>query len=404
MIEPEVIVIGAGPAGALSACLLARRGVRVLLTERAAFPRRKLCGGCLAPAGHDLLVAHALDTLGSITGAPRIERIDLRRGPRALPLRVGPYRVVDRARFDADLVGAATGAGAAFMDGISASVSTDGTVRLAPRRGPHPVGSRGTVWSVSPRVIIVADGLKGTALRSRSGFGWRVDPRAPVGMGAMIATLPPECAPDAVTMLLGAPGYAGIAPLGDGRGVIAAAVDPAWVGRSHDAVPLVALLDELGLDLGLDLSSDGAADGPGLSITAGAPGLTRTREAIEGGGGERGGGGIFLVGDAAGYVEPFTGEGMTWALQDAQRVARHAMTALGGSYRAGAWLREHRAINRRRHLLCRVSVGLLRRPRLSGAMIGAGQYQPVLGGVVAAGVRVFQSRLLLRNLPESSVA
>ena len=47
----DAVVIGAGPAGSVAASLLARTGRRTLLVERATFPRTKVCGGCLAPAG-----------------------------------------------------------------------------------------------------------------------------------------------------------------------------------------------------------------------------------------------------------------------------------------------------------------------------------------------------------------
>ena len=51
----DAVVIGAGPAGSFAASLLARSGRRTLLVERATFPRTKVCGGCLAPAGVEAL-------------------------------------------------------------------------------------------------------------------------------------------------------------------------------------------------------------------------------------------------------------------------------------------------------------------------------------------------------------
>ncbi len=377
MAPSEVIVIGAGPAGATAARLLARAGIGVILTDRAAFPRGKLCGGCLAQPGFDLLGVHALAELPSLASAPVIDRLELRSAHRRMSLPVRPYRVIDRAAFDQDLVHAATVAGARFMPGTLARVNPDRSIGLT-----HP--GRG-VQTLTPRIIIVADGIKGAALRDAPGFSWGVDPRARVGMGGIISALPRGCAPDAITMLHGPQGYAGIAPLRLGRAVIAAAVDPRWVGRPHDSPPLIALLNDLGLDID---------PGASLAVTGGAPGLTRTRESIEADGR------IFLIGDATGYIEPFTGEGMAWAIQDACMVAGHARAALAGRYIRGVWTAQHRRANRRRKALCRVSTRLLRHPKATGAIILASSSLPALGGCLARVVRALQRP----QTPESSHA
>ena len=50
--SPQALVIGAGPTGSVAATVLARAGLSTVLVERASFPRRKVCGGCLAPCGN----------------------------------------------------------------------------------------------------------------------------------------------------------------------------------------------------------------------------------------------------------------------------------------------------------------------------------------------------------------
>ncbi|HSG47467.1 MAG TPA: FAD-dependent monooxygenase, partial [Longimicrobiales bacterium] len=57
----DAVVVGAGPAGALTAALAARRGLATLLVERSAFPRWKVCGACLNPAGVAVLRWAGLD-------------------------------------------------------------------------------------------------------------------------------------------------------------------------------------------------------------------------------------------------------------------------------------------------------------------------------------------------------
>lgn len=377
MQSTEIIIIGAGPAGSTAACLLARSGAQVVLTDRATFPRMKLCGGCLAQTGFKLLEANQLAALPTLACSPIIDRLNLQSATRSMSLSVPPYRVIDRAAFDSDLVHAATNAGVRFLPKTLAHVRPDYTVELT-RSGQE-------TETLSARVIIVADGIKGAALRKMSAFTWRIDPDARVGLGAIVSALPSGCAPDAITMLHGQNGYAGIAPLHTGQALIAAAVDPAWVRIPHDTPPLIALLHELGLAIDPETP---------LRITGGAPGLTRTRDSIEADGR------VFLIGDATGYIEPFTGEGMTWALQDACMIARHASATIGGRYTLGTWTAQHRRVNRRRKALCRYSTQLLRKPRLTRAIMSVSSSTPLLTQAIAGVV----SALQYHDLPETSIA
>src|SRR5690349_10834123 len=56
----EVLIAGAGPAGAIAALMLARAGVRVLIVDRAKFPRDKICGDTLNPGALRILARHGL--------------------------------------------------------------------------------------------------------------------------------------------------------------------------------------------------------------------------------------------------------------------------------------------------------------------------------------------------------
>src|SRR5206468_10410175 len=84
MTQPDVLVVGAGPAGSVAALMLARAGVRVRLVDRARFPRDKLCGDTLNPGAlamlHHLGVAsdvrrHAIPLAGMLVTGPGDARV-----------------------------------------------------------------------------------------------------------------------------------------------------------------------------------------------------------------------------------------------------------------------------------------------------------------------------------------
>jgi len=346
MNEPEAVVIGAGPAGAAASWALARRGARVTLTDRAPFPRTKVCGGCLAPGG-----AAALDRLGlgteipSLAHSPRISALDLRSGVAGVRFAIPEYRVIDRSRFDDEMVRAAIGLGVSFIPGARASVGPDACVTIKDADGPH---------TLLPRVVIVADGLKGSALAGDDRFAWRVRAGSRVGLGAIASAMPGSVRTDAVTMLHARAGYLGVAPLGDGRAVLAAAADPAWIKSHARGGALAALIRRFGLD------PDSFGD---FGRPSGAPALTRRRARVEADGR------VLLIGDATGYIEPFTGEGMSWALGHAEHTAPIALDAIAGRARPGAWTRALQSTRRRRTAMCAVTAGVLRSERLTRAAI-----------------------------------
>jgi len=365
--SPEAVVIGAGPAGALAAHRLATGGVGTLLVDRSPFPRSKLCGGCLAHAGRQTLAAVGLDRLPALLDARPVNRLALRTRTRRLDIAIPPYAVIDRAAFDEQLARAAADAGAEFHTRVHAAVNLDASVTLT--------AEDRTTARLTPRIIIVADGLKGSALRDHPAFSWRIRKRAKVGVGRLIPAAPNACDPDAVTMFLGPTGYAGIAPLADGRAVVAAALSPGAAGaRQHGAGPLDAFFAELGVELPAPLP--GSADG--------APALTRSRGPLELDGR------IFLCGDAAGYLEPFTGEGITWALEAGLRAADHARDALAGRDRPGRWTAECRRRRARQRRLCHAVTSLLDAPPLAHALIALASTAPMAGAAIERAILALQ--------------
>lgn len=81
MIETwDAVVVGAGPAGSVTARELARRGRRVLLVDKATFPRAKVCGCCLNRASLAALDAVGLGDLPARLGAVPLDRVKLAAG------------------------------------------------------------------------------------------------------------------------------------------------------------------------------------------------------------------------------------------------------------------------------------------------------------------------------------
>src|SRR5436190_17305972 len=159
MTQPDVLVVGAGPAGSVAALVLARAGVRVRLVDRAKFPRDKLCGDTLNPGTLSIL-----DRLGIA------ERV--RQRARAISgmhiTGPGGARVsadypdgirggsLTRRELDLLLVEAATAAGATFESGVivRAPLITTDTQRVIGVR----VAASGDDRDLHARVVIAADG------------------------------------------------------------------------------------------------------------------------------------------------------------------------------------------------------------------------------------------------------
>jgi flavin-dependent dehydrogenase len=360
----DVVVIGAGPAGAVAAYLLARQGLDTVLIDRQRFPRYKVCGGCLNRDALETLTEVGLESRVRALGGVPLDRFRIAHSSGArveTPLDGGI--AVDRAVLDMALVDAARSSGAQFLEGVAARVDACGPGSAATRR--VALGRRDPV---DARIVIAADGLGHPSLAGLPEFRSRVRRRSWIGAGAVGeggAGSSPESG--VIMMTLGRDGYVGMVRLGDGRINVAAALDPGAVGRDPDIGARVRRI--LG-DAELDLPWEA-----GAVAWSGTPPLTRTSRTLAS---ER----ILAIGDAASYVEPFTGEGMAWALADAVRVAALVPRYLGRWTRdaerlwAGPW--SGRTF---RQVPCRVLGGLLRsEPATRMGLAALGRF-PGLAGV-----------------------
>lgn len=365
----DVVVVGAGPAGSAAAFLLAREGASVLVVERALFPRWKVCGSCLGPGTQEVLRLSGLGHVVADAGAPALHSLRLAGWGRVAELRLGASVALSRAALDAGLLRAAEGSGAVLAAPARARVG-----RCLP--GARRVTVEGAEGSaeVEARVVVAADGLAGRALAEAWAVdaeegrgrvppsGVRIGPSAPIGFGALFPADASGYGAGVIHMAVGAKGYVGAVRLEDGTLDVAAALRPG--PRPAQAVARI-------------LAGAGFPPLPEAPL-AGWKGTPRLTRSVAPRGAER----VLAVGDAAGYVEPFTGEGVGWALAGARALAPLALEGIrrwdGGL--VDRWDAVHAGSIGAQARLCRALAWALKRPGVSRAGIGLLRAVPAAAG------------------------
>jgi 2-polyprenyl-6-methoxyphenol hydroxylase-like FAD-dependent oxidoreductase len=364
----DCVVVGAGPAGALAAREVARRGASVLLVDKASFPRYKVCGCCVNSRSLRLLESVELGTLMDRLGAVPLTHVRLGARSAQATVAVPAGAAASREAFDAALVEAAMVEGADFLPETSASLQS-ATADAAHRE--VRLRQAGNEIIVECTVVLAANGLGGRLEgppASNNGAPAAARPwsrGSRVGAGSIADDAPRSYEPQTIYMACGAAGYVGMVRIEDGRLDIAAALDPLEVKAAGGAGALANLI----------IAGAGFAEVPGLVELPwkGTPHLTRSAPLLAG---DR----FFTLGDAAGYVEPFTGEGIAWALLSATLVAPLALRAIRqwDPALAAHWRAVYHRRVTHRQTICRISAGLLRRPVLTTVVVGVLSLMPSL--------------------------
>lgn len=346
--EWDVVVVGAGVAGTASAYRLARRGLRVLLVEKSRWPRDKACGGCVNAAALRTLSEAGLGDVGSAGAA--YSRMRLASGRRRAVLSLPAGRAISRRRLDSMLAARAVNAGARFLPATQAALGAS----RADSRDVMLCRHRQRV-TVTAKLVLGCDGLQSRLLHQEQSAEPEIDAESHIGIGTTVPA-PPDYRPGAIHMACGRHGYVGLVRTEDGRLTVGAALNPAWVkhrGGPGAAVPEV-----------LQGAGFPAFDALNRARWHGTPRLTRRRRRL---GAER----VLVLGDAAGYVEPFTGDGMAWALAGAAAIEPLALRGVErwSNGLVDQWTARHRKLVRARQRGCRGIAMMLRRPRLIESLL-----------------------------------
>jgi flavin-dependent dehydrogenase len=358
----DVVVIGAGVGGSMAARELARMGCRVLLIDKKCFPRRKVCGACLNASALTLLSQVGLPELIQDLGGIPLQNLALHCGGRRVDLPLSASRAVSREALDAALIRAAITCGTEFLPETTGAIIGDLTP--GPFRTIALTQHDGTTH-VRARIIIVASGLGAQGLPSSGEWTTQVAPTARVGVSCIVDAPEPGYQSGTIWMAVGRSGYVGLVRLEDGRLNVAAALDRDFLAECKSPCNAAGLvLTEAGFPCPASLPD---ADWLGtVSLTRRTSPLANRQ--------------VFLIGDAASYIEPFTGEGIAWAMQSGLRVAPWARQAVQGWSNAIelGWTRDYRNQIRRQQWTCRWTSYLLHHSRLQALSMSLLQRWPWL--------------------------
>jgi flavin-dependent dehydrogenase len=339
----DVVVTGGSIAGSATAIHLARRGRSVLIVERAEFPRRKTCGEGLFPYG----VAE-LERLG-VLDDPALRTAPLRRlrfnaGGHTASAPLGRQRQglgIQRDLLDAALLDRARAAGVEVCTGVA--------VRGLETERSHVAALDTSAGTIAARAFVAADGLNS---RLRRVAGLDAAHRASrYGVSAHVAL---DCDPgDAVDVYFHDGFEVYRTPTGPRTANIAVLLEKRRMAAFRGRLA-AAFLDILEGHPAMD-GADGLADAP----LAAGPFPRACIRAWKGN--------LVLVGDAAGFFDGISGDGMSSALATAPLAARAVDSFLdsGGYDGFRAYDRQRRAAARNSHLLARLSLTLARRPPLA---------------------------------------
>lgn len=346
----DVAIAGGGPAGSSCAAFCAAAGLRTAIFEREKFPREKVCGDCINPACWPIL--RRLQVGQRLRDLPhgKLARVDFigitgQRISVALPEDENAEIAIKRSLFDNVLLERARELGTTIFESATVTALTS----------PDP---RNEHWRISvgdeiveARTLVAADGRNSTVARLCG-----LLPRPAKERVAIQSHLPlPNDFGDRVVLEFRPEGYSGQAPVGDGQ------LNVCLVSVPKEIASLRAWAQQR-----FGISSDH----PWRTITP------LTREPVSPAEPS-----LFFVGDSARVVEPFTGEGIYYALASGELAAKAiALHGDGGNAAdvAVAYAAAHAQLYRGRLWINRLARTAVLSPRFGSAFLRVARFQPAL--------------------------
>jgi flavin-dependent dehydrogenase len=335
--DADVLVIGGGPAGSAAAVTLARAGARVRVIDRAVFPRHKLCGDTLNPGALSILDrlgigndvrACALPITGmTVTGPGAEVSADYPDGMRGMS--------VTRRCLDQLMLNAAADAGACVETGLGISEPVLDNGRVA---GVRLAIRGGEVWRAP--IVIAADG-RGSRLAGRVNLSSYASTPRRWAFGAYFANVTRMSARGEMHIRRGA--YIGVAPLPGGLTNVSVVLDgldpPAAFAAGAATAPRKGgqyARDDQQTIVRRALNADAVLRDRFAAATQISPVTVLGPLAVN----ARAAGcpGLLLAGDAAGFVDPMTGDGLRFALRGGELAAHAALDELASGRPAYARL------------------------------------------------------------------
>lgn len=309
----DVLIAGAGPAGSVAATVLARAGARVLVLDRARFPRAKLCGDTVNPGA--LAVLNRLGLSAAVADGVAVDGMIVTGEP-AVQIE-GRYsgvsgRAIARGAFDASLIASARAAGAHVEENVLVTAAIVDCVAGAPSvSGLHIKGRDGRALRMTAPLVIAADGRYSRVGR---GLGLSCSPRRPRrwAIGAYFQDVAGLTSCGEMHVRHGH--YLGVARLPGGIANACIVTSSRVALRDPDALLVKTLRSDWQLAARFANARMVAAPvclGP-LAVDCRAAGVR----------------GLLLAGDAAGFIDPMTGDGLRFALRGGEQAALEAVRAL----------------------------------------------------------------------------
>jgi menaquinone-9 beta-reductase len=344
----DVAIVGGGPAGSTCAAFCAAAGLQTLVLEREKFPREKVCGDCINPACWPILekLELAKQILNSSHGtANAVEfiaiggqklRVDLPRGAKS-------EIAIKRSLFDHLLLKRA--------HALGADIREEATVIALDRSTAHNWKIDIVRETFAARIVVGADGRNSTVARLRN-----LLPRPERERVALQAHIPlPRDFGNRIVLQFLPEGYSGQAPVNDDE------LNLCLVGTP----PTISSLRNWA-EREFNLSTEQTW----RTITP----LTRAAVPVAH---EN----LFFIGDAARVVEPFTGEGIYYALRSGELAANAIVKIIRGEDRRSAirkFARAHRAMYRGRLWINRLARAAVLSPKTASGFLQVARFSPVV--------------------------